>query len=274
MFGWTHEDSAIECAAFARRERAFCIAGGGCTALRLSSMGHRVTAVDINPAQVEYMRERSSGFPMREGRIERLMRRGRSGFPAIGWTRDRVREFLNFNDCAAQMEHWKRALDNRRWRFALSTLLSPWLLRLLYAEPLLRALPPNFGAILRRRLERGFAAHANRDNPYAWRMLTGDAAFEADPGSHAMRLVCADAAEFLESSREGSFDAFALSNIGDGAGPQYVARLRKAIARAAAPGAMVVARSFREPVSRRRNRSVEDRSLIWGTVDVRPVSEY
>ena len=225
MFGWTHEDAAIELAAFAGRRRVFCIAGGGCTALRLASAGHEVTAVDINPAQVEYFRGRASGAPSKAGRVEELMARARAGFPIVGWTRSRVREFLQFDDPDAQSEYWNRVLDTRRWRLALRALLSPRLLRIAYAAPLVAALPDDFSGGIRGRLARGFAVHANRSNPYAWRMLEGAAPFDPDPGPQEIRLACGDAASFLESCAPGSFDAFALSNILDGAEPEYGARL-------------------------------------------------
>jgi S-adenosylmethionine:diacylglycerol 3-amino-3-carboxypropyl transferase len=275
MFGWTHEDAAIELAAFSGRRRVFSIAGGGCTALQLAAAGHKVTAVDINPAQTEYVRERTSGAAIRAGWAERLMARVRIGFPAIGWTAERVQEFLQLEDRDRQQDYWNRVLDTPVARFGARALLSPLTLKMRYAESLVASLPADFGAALWQRLARGFAAHPNRNNPYAWRMLTGAAPFGDDPGPQALRLVCAGAAEFLEGVEEASFDAFTLSNILDGASREYAARLREAVLRAAAPDAVVVTRSFQEPVlGRAWNRASEDRSLIWGMVDVRPVSEY
>src|SRR5215469_3656535 len=199
MFGWTHEDTAIELSAFAGRERVFCIAGGGCAALQLAAARHKVTAVDVNPAQIAYLRERASGLPPRAGHIERLMARMRKGFAAIGWTPNRLRTFLLFDDAAAQTDYWSRVLDTGLWRASLRTLLSRWVLRLAYAGPLVHALPRDFSVILRRRLARSWTAHPNRGNPYAWRMLTGAAAFDSAPGPQTIRLVCFDAAAFLEA---------------------------------------------------------------------------
>lgn len=266
MFGWTHEDAAIELAAFRDRTRVFCIAGGGCTALRLAAAGHMVTAVDINPRQIEYVRERATGAPMREGWVETLMARARLAFPAVGWTRARLHRFLQFEDAKAQSVYWNRVLDTRRWQLGLRTLMARAVLRLRYAAPLVDSLPDNFAAEIRRRLARGFAKHPNCSNPYAWRMLMGAAPFEPQPANQTLKLVCADAAEFLENCAPQSFDAFSFSNIVDGAAPGYECRLRDAARRAGSPGAALLLRSFVE--RKQPNFAEDDRSLIWGTVSV------
>src|SRR5687768_12321771 len=56
LFGRMYEDSAVELGAFEPGGRVFCIASAGCTAFDLAGRGDDVTAVDINPAQVEYVR--------------------------------------------------------------------------------------------------------------------------------------------------------------------------------------------------------------------------
>jgi hypothetical protein len=49
----------------------------------------------------------------------------------------------------------------------------------------------------------------------------------------------------------------------------YQRRLRGAVERAAAPGAVLVTRSFAEPVSdTASNWAALDRSLLWGVVEV------
>ncbi|MBV8828569.1 MAG: DUF3419 family protein, partial [Acidobacteriaceae bacterium] len=59
LFGQMYEDSAIEMRAFRPGSRVFCIASAGDTAIALAR-DHNVTAVDINPAQLEYARKRAS----------------------------------------------------------------------------------------------------------------------------------------------------------------------------------------------------------------------
>ncbi|HXK24727.1 MAG TPA: DUF3419 domain-containing protein, partial [Myxococcota bacterium] len=93
------------------------------------------------------------------------------------------------------------------------------------------------------------------------------------PEAKAIRFVHADAAAFLEGEPPGSFDGFTLSNIPDGTGPEYERRLLAAVERAAAPGAIAVLRSMREPEvdSRAENKAAEDRAMLWGLVEVRSV---
>lgn len=277
LFGRVYEDAAIELRAFEPGGRVFCIASAGCTAIQLA-VRHSVVAVDINPVQIEYVRARITGLPARRGAAERLIAVFRALAPLAGWRTALVREFLALDDPLQQTEFWRRHLDTRRFRMAFSLLLSFTALRAVYASPLLASLPTRLGSVMRRRMERCFAMHSNRRNPYAWLLLLGAPADEplADTtvarrstGEH-LRLECADAAEFLERSPPESFNGFSLSNILDGASVEYEERLFRAVRHAAAPDAMVVLRSFREPPpGHTTNHAGDDRSMIWGIVDVR-----
>ncbi len=269
LFGAMYEDPAIELEAFAPFSRVFCIAAAGCTARALSAARHHVTAVDINPRQIQYAKARAAGAPSREGAAERLLSRGRRLLPLLGWTMSRRREFLFMHDPGEQLDYWRRTLNSERWRLAVDTLLSAALLGLAYASPFIASLPRHFGAHVRARLERGWANHANHSNPYAWRLLLGETQLPAEPPTPAIRFVCADAASYLEACQASSFDAFSLSNIADGAPSCYVQRLVKAVKQAAAPGAIIVTRSFAEPgTAAENNRAARDRSLLWGAVIV------
>jgi S-adenosylmethionine:diacylglycerol 3-amino-3-carboxypropyl transferase len=271
LFGFTYEDPLVELRAFAPRSRVFAIAAAGSTARALAAAGHDVTAVDINPCQLEYARSRAADGLALEGAAERLLLRGRGLLVLAGWTEEKRRTFLAMDDPAAQIEHWREAFDSRAWRVGLDTLLSHWLLRLVYASPFVTSMPRGFGAIVRSRLERGWAMYPNRTNPYAWHLLLGETLPEnyAQPAT-PIRFVCADAAQYLESCAPSSFDAFSLSNILDGAPVEYADRVYRAVERAASPGAVIVTRSFKEPESECvTNLAASDRSLIWGTVEVR-----
>jgi len=271
LFGRMMEDWLIERSHFPRTGRVFAIASAGCTALALAAEGARVTAVDINPAQVDYVRLRLHGGPPAEGAAERLIRRGRAALRALGvLPRARVRSFLMLEDPAEQVEYWRSRLAPARFRIALRLALSRPLLRIVYLKEFLAAIPSDFSSILLRRLERTWRLHPNRGNPYAWRALLGEERPEATPPSLpaiAPNVHCADAAEYLEDAPAGAFDAFTLSNILDGAGPAYAARLRQAVARAASPGAIVLLRSFAEPTNAQEEElAAADRSFLWGRI--------
>jgi S-adenosylmethionine:diacylglycerol 3-amino-3-carboxypropyl transferase len=268
-----YEDPAIELEAFPPRNRVFCIASAGCTARALSAAGHHVTAVDINARQLQYAQARAAGAPLCEGAAERMLRRGRALLPLLGWSKSRRREFLLLHNPAEQVHYWRQTLNSLPWRWAVDSLLSRSMLGLIYASPFLSPIPRNFGAQIRARLQRGWANHSNLSNPYAWRLLLGENPDIGESPGHAIRFECADAATYLESSAVASFDAFSLSNITDGASPSYIERLHGALKNAAAPGAVVVTRSFAEPASVEDNCAARDRSLLWGSVQVQRIGD-
>jgi hypothetical protein len=150
-------------------------------------------------------------------------------------------------------------------------MLSRAMLRSVYAPEFLAFLPARFGAVVRARMERGFARHANAENPYARLLLLGES---SDPCARvsraaALRFVAGDAASVLEACAPGSFAGFALSNILDGAKAAYRSRLAAAVRRAATSEAVVVQRSFAEqPSETAVNHAAEDRSLLWGQVSI------
>ena len=272
LFGHMYEDPAIELRAFPLRSRVFCIASAGDMALTLGG-SHTVTAVDINPVQLAYARERLAGAPARRGTAERLMDFGRTLLPLAGWNRKVLETFLQMNDRVEQLDYWRRKLDTRRFRAGVDLLLSFTALGSAYASPFLEVLPPHFGRVMRARMERCFGRYPNADNPFARALLQGEFPPPPERTGRGVELACADAAEFLERCPPASFDAFTLSNILDGAAEAYRERLLAAVQRAATPGAVVVLRSFGEPTSEMTtNVAGDDRSMLWGIVDVRRMS--
>ena len=274
MFGQTYEDSNVELLAFPPQSHIFCIAGAACTARALAAAGHRVTAVDINPLQLSYAQSRAAGAPLRIGAAERLLGFGRHLATLAGWTRAKLTDFLNLSDLTEQVEYWDHRLDTQAWRFAVDQLLAPRLLGLCYANPFTRSLPQDFGHRLREHFRRTWATHSNRSNPYAASLLLGKPPVEPAAPELSIEFVCADAADFLERCQPARFDGFSLSNIGDGASPDYLRRLHIAIDHAASPGAVVVARTFSEPnCNTVANWAPFDRSLLWGVVEVSRTAE-
>ncbi|MBI3782463.1 MAG: DUF3419 family protein [Deltaproteobacteria bacterium] len=270
LFGRMYEDTAIEEAAFAPGGRVFCIASAGCMAMALAAR-HEVTAVDINPAQLDYARERVAGAAMRIGSAERVVTVGRRLMALFGWRRRTLESFLDLEQHGEQMIFWNRYLNTAGFRLATDTLLSVHWLRSVYAAPFLQFLPAHFGRVMRSRLERCWKTQANRTNPYARALLLGDLTSAPPPQEpEKIRFACSDAASFLESCPADSFDGFTLSNILDGAPERYRQRLFAAVRRASAPQGVVVLRSFGEPTQDSpTNVAARDRSILWGIVDVR-----
>ena len=280
LFGRMHEDWRVEAEAFRPGGRIFCIASSGCTALALAARGFRVTAADINPVQVEYARARLAGAPVRQGVAERWMARLSRALPLLGMRERDLRAFLQLSDPAEQVRVWRERLATRRFRAALRCALHPAALRLTHGARFVDSLPPRFDRIVRGRFERAWATHPNRDNPYAWRLLLGEEPPSAEPPApplEEIELVCADAAEYLESCPPATFDGFSLSNMLDAVPPAYRERLLAAIRRAAAPGAVLVLRSFWEPADPTDPTTAEwaarDRSLLWGAIHVVQVED-
>ena len=251
----------------------FCIASAGCTAMRLAER-HEVTAVDINPVQLAYAQARVAGAPMRLGSAERIVGMGRTLLARFGWRRATLAAFLALEQPAEQIAFWRRHLDTRGFRVATDALFSITWLRTVYAAPFLAFLPDRFGRVMRARLARCFATHPNRTNVYARALLGGELDQTPPPKNAAIRFECADAAAYLEGCSPASFAGFSLSNILDGASSEYRARLFAAVQRAATPEAVVVLRSFAEPAApTATNVAARDRSILWGVVDVKRVTE-
>jgi S-adenosylmethionine:diacylglycerol 3-amino-3-carboxypropyl transferase len=272
LFGRMYEDASIEIGAFRPGGRIFCIASAGCTAIELAP-SHEVVAADINPVQLDYARRRLEGGATIRGAAERFMAFGRFLAPLVGWRAAHVTDFLDLADPGEQIAFWRRHLDTRRFRTGFDTLMSAGTLRAVYAPAFVNFMPRRMGSVMRGRMERCFARHPNRTNPYARAILLGELPGKLPSAANpAIRLVHAEAADFLEKQPAGSFDGFTLSNILDGASEAYGKRLFAAVRRAAAPGAVVVLRSFAEPRGMEpTNQAQQDRSILWGIVDVKAV---
>jgi S-adenosylmethionine:diacylglycerol 3-amino-3-carboxypropyl transferase len=273
LFGAMYEDWAVEAELFRSGSRVFAIASAGCTSLALAARGMTVTAVDINPAQVDYVAARLAGAPVRPGAIELNLARLRRVLRWIGPGDAHLRAFLAMDDPGEQRRFFRQRFARAPLRGLLRVVMHPRMLTRVYASPFLRALPPRFDRVLLDRFDRGFATHPNRTNPYAWRLLLGSDFPEAGPivrPPAGLTVLMDDATAFLERAAPASFDAFTLSNILDATSVDYAHRLWAAVERAAAPGATAILRSFGEPhTDDERDLAVRDRALLWGSIDVR-----
>lgn len=298
VFGSMYEDSAVETAVLPAHGRILCIASAGDTALRLAAQGRQVTAVDANPAQVAYVRERLAGAPARAGSTERLLHHARRALAAAGWRRAELESFCALDDPAEQLHRWRERFDTRRFRAVLGAALGPLGVRAggfaaftrgpaqrsdrvawqrfgrVAPQRSGRVVPQRFDRIVRQRLEQGLGRHPNSTNPYLPRLLLGapPAPLPAvDPDR--ISVVCTDVAAYLESVPPGTYTGFSLSNVLDATGPAYAERLAAAVRRAADDGAVAVWRSFctgdGDPAA--LAWAGRDRALLWGSVRVERV---
>lgn len=270
LFGRMFEDPSIELGAFSACAKVLAIASAGDVAMALAAAGHQVTAIDVNRAQVAYVEDRLAGGPARRGQADRLLAAGRAALRIAGWRGDRLERLSSMRDPAAQVAAW-RTLTAGASGAALRALLAPAALRLGYHGDFARS-AAGIRNDLPRRIGRGMAAHSNADNPWARLLLTGswpcDLASPLVPAG-SIHLVVADVAAHLESVPPGTYDAFALSNVLDGAPDRYRCRLFAALARAATPGAVAVLRTLAVPASATEAAAaVHDRALLWGGIQV------
>jgi len=268
LFGHMYEDPAVERRIFPKGSRVFCIASAGCTAIALSE-DYDVTAVDINPVQLEYAKSRAEGAAAKGGTAERVLQIGRQLVRAVGWNRETIDPFLEATDIEEQLGIWRSELRTRRFEALLRVVLSKSCLRTIYSGALLHQLPDRFDRIMLGRMERCFSVHPNGKNPYVRLLFQGVAAEEPPRrASRPIQFFHADAVDFLEQCQPGSFDGFTLSNILDGADNIDRARLMKAVRRAGTLGSRCVLRSFAQPddIPPCLNLTGADRSFLWGSI--------
>jgi S-adenosylmethionine:diacylglycerol 3-amino-3-carboxypropyl transferase len=269
-----YEDADIEAEAFAGKQRVFCIASAGDTAMLLSQQ-HQVIACDINPAQITYAQRRIHIGYSQTGDADRFMAFARRFQPLIGWRKQALREFIAISDLDQQVAFWRNHFDTARFRISFDTLLSRAILHIVYARQLLLLLPAHFGRVLRKRLERGIAHHPNATNPYIANLLLGVHLTPPPANPKNIQLLTGDAATVLDSLPPGSIDAFTLSNILDGTNHLYRERLGTAVQRAASKDAVVIWRSFAEPANPNiPNHARRDRAMLWGTLHIQPAEDF
>ena len=254
LFGQMYEDAEIEMSAFQPGSRVFTIASAGDSALALSAC-HEVTAVDINPAQLAYARERAMGAPARRGAAENFMHLGRRFMALAGWKQSRLEQFVQMSDCRQQLAFWRDRLDQPLFRalFGLSVASALFALRLMAPR---RAFPPatRLPRWLRERLQRGFARYPNCHNPYAKRLIAGHFTPTAIKAVQPIRFVHSPPPKIRS---------------------RQARRLFAAVRHAAAPDAVVVLRSFREWANNGMSEmAARDRSMLWGSVYTGPVEDF
>jgi hypothetical protein len=262
IFGRMYEDPEVEIR-YVPVGRVLAIASAGDVAFSLARAGCNVVAIDINPAQVQYVRDRIAGSPPQRGQADRYLERAARVLPLMGLTRERLRRFFNLDDPTAQVGAW-RTLAGRRFRTALDLAFGP-ALRRAYRNDLARALPAGFAGELIGRLERGFGIHPNRTNPLA-PALFGLQTPES-PVQH-IEVVQGEVLEYMRAQPPHSFNGFAFSNVIDGAPAGFRDELLLAARGLARPQAIAVLRTLGSPRSSEDAAcAATDRALIWGGIE-------
>lgn len=260
LFGRMYEDHGVELSVFPPGARVLTIASAGDTTAALAAAGHRVTAVDINPVQLAYARQRLAGGPTRTGSAERVLNAGRAAVRALlpAWRPAAMTDFLQLTDVAAQAAYWRDELDRPAFRALLSAALRP--LAAVLPRGLREVAGGRLDAILRRRVADALGSYPNASNQWARQLFLGA---YPDPLPVAdVDWVCADVVDHLASVPAGWYGAASLSNILDGPPLDgLAAALRRAV------HGPVVIRTFgdRSPLPGRR---IPDRALLWGSATV------
>jgi Uncharacterized conserved protein (COG2071) len=297
LFGATYEDPNLEIAAFAGCREVLCIAGAGDLARSLAAVGFRVTALDVNPRQIEYAIVRSNGGPFRRGSAEHVMGIGRNLLRLGGWSAETMRRLAVSDDPVERETIWKSLTSGHRG-LLLRMLLSPARLAVLFRPEFVSLAGPGFYRRLVETVGSSLQASPSEENPFAHLLFAGKPFGSASRDLGGTRFaenpkfVCADILQHLEGLPEGSVECAAMSNICDGAPADFRAKLDSALRRALKPGAPVTVRTLgdvsalsttiqlgslandstaladAQRSSRARRLGATDRSLIWSGFEV------
>lgn len=274
LFGVSYEDERIELDAFAGARRVCLVATSGEVVAACADAGHEVVAVDLNPAQLDYARQRIAGGPTRRGSAQLVMDTVRQGLTAVApaWRSRHLVQHLLHDDGPAARKHWDETLDSRAFRAVLKASLKPGLRLGVIARPeLFGFLPPRFHDVIRERVADGLARHGMAGNRFAWRLLAG----RELPGWHlptvdadAITWQVADIATHLESVPAGSYDGVSLSNVVDGLPNAFARRLLVAARHAVRKGGPIIWRTFSNPGLPGPGLAGDDAAMVWGQVQV------
>jgi hypothetical protein len=295
LFGATYEDPAIEIAAFDGCNSVVCIAGAGDLARALAEAGFSVTALDINQKQIDYAKARSNGAPFRRGSAERIMALGRMLLRPAGWSSSRMATLANSTSTNAQVAVWN-SLTSGFSGFVLRVLLSPAKLAAAFRPEFVSLVGAGFAPRLVLTLRAALENVPNCENPFASLLFLGEplklSTRQQSERNNNPNFLCADILAHLSSVPSGSFDAAAMSNIGDGAPESFRVELDRALRHALKPGAPITVRTMGNvaslssntllgtlastktgPLSTTRSASAKelaatDRSLIWSGLEV------
>ncbi len=170
-----------------------------------------------------------------------------------------VRALSKARNVGEQRDLWRRLANRRRFGALFSLALHPFVLRAFYGAALRAGLPLDLGERVRANVERTLLDLPMTSNPYIVSLLRGRLARETEywpiasrPDNFApiearldnLTLSCADATTWLNAQDAASIDFFGLSNVVEAIEPASAELLLRAVARAAAPDALICVRTI------------------------------
>jgi len=183
------------------------------------------------------------------GKIDDSIRRLMRVFHIFVHPESRVRRLLEKGDLVG----W----SSRRWRAALGLLLHRTTLTAIFGKRFGEAAPTGYAGDFRIEMERVLRDLPPQTNPFAWQCFSGqyppgilpswlteEGVQEVKRNLSRLQLRVGDIIELLAESGAESFDRIYLSNILDGASPEFKEGLAKAMAQALKLGGDAVSRSF------------------------------
>lgn len=215
------------------------------------------------------------------GLIEQRLRQLMRLLPLVQ-SRRNIRRLFHSKDMKQQREIYLARWNHWRWRLAFKMVLSKPVLKLVYGDEFVAAIPPNFAKVMKQRLDETFLEHPLIENGYLWQLFHGCYPFaEASlplylqhqnlplvrAGLPQVRLACDDAAQWLENQPSSSIGFFAFSNILEVSSLDYTVRLLYAVAHAAKPGATVCLRSIFPPNQARLQQAAGAAKLRYNQVE-------
>ena len=170
-----------------------------------------------------------------------------------------VRALLRAQSAQQQREIWQNLANRKRFGALFSLALHPLILRAFYGKALRARLPLDLGKRVRHNIEHTLLELPIERNPYLISLLRGRLARDENNWPIALRpdsfgpiqsrldnltLNCADATNWLNAQAEGSIDFFGLSNVVEAIEASSAEKLLRAVARAAAPDALICVRTI------------------------------
>ena len=276
QFAVVREDPLVETALVDRvaAREVLLVASGGCTALTLGvdRPRVRVTAFDVNPAQLDLVRAKlgalredrrdaalwSSGTDSPEGlnacgNFESLFRSLRRFLEDLVVPRE---ELLGAFDGRLPLEDTvRRLVEHPYWRVAFDVHFQDGLLATMFGEAAIQHAPPgSYPEHFRRAFEAGLRAPSARSNRFLHHVLLGHYLDRPDalppylasgPPMHDPDLVHGTLADVPDLAR---FDVLSLSNVTDWMSPREIDDTARLLTERARPGAVLALRTLNTPL--------------------------